>query len=59
MPIRVEEYLREDRSSPFVLFGGGTKHGQQRDIDQAEALLAEYKVRKKTAPRGNSDERRR
>jgi hypothetical protein len=31
----------------IVLFGGGTKRGQQRDIDQAKALLAEYKARKK------------
>ena len=31
----------------IVLFGGSIKRGQQRDIDQARALLAEYKVRKK------------
>jgi putative addiction module killer protein len=77
MPIKVEEYLPEDASSPYktwfdgmgeyiidwgpgyriylakdgvtliILFGGGTKRGQQRDIDKAKVLLAEYKARKK------------
>lgn len=37
----------------IVLFGGGTKRGQQRDIDQAKALLAEYKTRKKTLAHKN------
>jgi len=40
-------YLTRDGESLIVLFGGGTKRGQQRDIDQAKALLAEYKARKK------------
>jgi putative addiction module killer protein len=40
-------YLAKDGDSLIVLFGGGTKRGQQRDIDQAMALLAEYKARKK------------
>lgn len=40
-------YLAKDGDALIVLFGGGTKRGQQRDIDQAKALLAEYKVRKK------------
>jgi hypothetical protein len=30
----------------IVLFGG-TKRGQQRDVDRAKALFAEYKARKK------------
>jgi len=34
-----------------VLFGGGTKRGQQRDIDRAKALFAEYKARKKALAR--------
>lgn len=42
-------YLTKDGDALIVLFGGGTKRGQQRDIDQAKALLAEYKARKKTA----------
>lgn len=32
-----------------MLFGGGTKRGQQRDIDRAKELHAEYKTRKKVA----------
>jgi putative addiction module killer protein len=40
-------YLAKDGDALIVLFGGGTKRGQQRDIDQAKVLLAEYKVRKK------------
>ena len=31
----------------IVLFGGGTKRGQQRDIDRAKELVTEYKARKK------------
>lgn len=42
-------YLAKDGDALTVLFGGGTKRGQQRDIDQAKALLAEYKARKKAA----------
>jgi len=40
-------YLAKDGDALIVLFGGGTKRGQQRDIDQAKALLAEYKARKR------------
>lgn len=40
-------YLAKDGDTLIVLFGGGTKRGQQRDIDRAKELLAEYKVRKK------------
>ena len=40
-------YLAQDGETLIVLFGGGTKRGQQRDIDQAKALLSEYKARKK------------
>jgi putative addiction module killer protein len=40
-------YLAKDGETLIVLFGGGTKRGQQRDIDQAKALLAEYKARKR------------
>jgi putative addiction module killer protein len=41
-------YLAKDGDKLIVLFGGGTKRGQQRDIDKAKELLAEYKARKKT-----------
>lgn len=40
-------YLAADGNRLIVLFGGGTKRGQQRDIDKAKALLAQYKARKK------------
>ena len=39
-------YLAKDGDMLIVLFGGGTKRGQQRDIDKAKQLLAEYKTRK-------------
>lgn len=40
-------YLAKDGDTLIVLFGGGTKRGQQRDIEQAKVLLAEYKSRKR------------
>ena len=40
-------YLAKEGETLIVLLGGGTKHGQQRDIDRAKQLLAEYKARKK------------
>ncbi len=40
-------YLAKDGEALIVLFGGGIKRGQQRDIDKARALLTEYKFRKK------------
>lgn len=40
-------YLAKEGDTLIVLYGGGTKRGQQRDIDQAKALHAEYKARKK------------
>ena len=42
-------YLARDGVQLIVLFGGGTKRGQQRDIDRAKALHAEYKTRKNVA----------
>jgi putative addiction module killer protein len=39
--------LAKDGDTLIVLFGGGTKRGQQRDIDKAKQLLVEYKSRKK------------
>ena len=39
--------MAKEGDTLIVLFGGGTKRGQQRDIDKARALLAEYKARKK------------
>ncbi|ABM35409.1 type II toxin-antitoxin system RelE/ParE family toxin [Polaromonas naphthalenivorans] len=40
-------YLAKEGDTLIVLFGGGTKRGQQRDIDKAKELLTEYKARKK------------
>jgi putative addiction module killer protein len=42
-------YLAQDGKELIVLFGGGTKKGQQSDINQARALYQEYKKRKKKA----------
>ena len=44
-------YLAKDGDTLIVLFGGGTKRGQQRDIDKAKELLTEYKARKKAMTR--------
>jgi putative addiction module killer protein len=41
-------YLARDGEALIILFGGGTKRRQQKDIDRAKALHAEYKDRKKT-----------
>lgn len=38
-------YLARDGDTLIILFGGGTKRGQQKDIDKAKALHHEYKVR--------------
>ena len=40
-------YLAKDGETFIIPFGRGTKKGQQKDIDQARALHAEYKDRKK------------
>lgn len=40
-------YLAKDGHQLIILFGGGTKRRQQRDIDQAKALHTKYKARKK------------
>ena len=41
-------YLAKDGEALIILFGGGTKRGQQKDIDQAKAFHTEFKARKKT-----------
>ena len=40
-------YLAQDGQQLIILFGGGTKKSQQKDIDNAKNLYAEYKLRKK------------
>ena len=42
-------YLAKDGVEIIMLLGGGSKRGQQRDIDRAVALWEEYKRRKATA----------
>lgn len=42
-------YLARDGRTLIVLFGGGTKRGQQKDIERVKLLYAEYKDRKKMA----------
>jgi|SRR6476620_1177172 putative addiction module killer protein len=49
-------YLAKDGDRLIVLLGGGTKKGQQSDIDRAKALWAEYKARKSAAA-GSKDRR--
>ena len=44
-------YLAKDGEALIVLFGGGTERGQQRDIDRAKALFADYRARKKALAR--------
>ena len=41
-------YLAKDGETLIILFGGGTKRGQQKDIERAKALHLEYKMRKKS-----------
>lgn len=52
-------YLVRDGESLVVLFGGGTKASQTKDVSQALALLGEYKARKRSAVSGGQSERKR
>ncbi len=51
-------YLARDGDALIILFGGGTKRGQQKDIERAKALHAEYKARKKATLGGLKAEKR-
>ena len=42
-------YLVQDGNALIILFGGSTKRGQQKAIDQALLLHEEYKARKKAS----------
>ena len=42
-------YLAKDGAALVILFGGGTKRTQTRDIAQAKTLHIEYKLRKRLA----------
>lgn len=50
-------YLAKDGDALIVLFGGSTKSGQQKAIDQAVALHEEYKARKKALAAGKKGKR--
>jgi len=50
-------YLAKDGGTLIILFGGGTKRGQQKDIDRAKALYHEYQARKKAKPTANKTEK--
>ena len=52
-------YLARDAENLIVLFGGGTKQRQQRDINRAKELLVEYKARKAKLKREKPGEQRR
>lgn len=50
-------YLAKDGETLIILFGGGTKRGQQKDIERAKALHNEYKARKKSRTAANKAEK--
>ena len=45
-------YLAKDGLKIIILIGGGTKKGQQKDIDEAVALWEDYKRRKAQTRKG-------
>lgn len=50
-------YLGQDGETLVILLGGGTKQGQNVDIENAQGAWREYKQRKaaaKAAPKGKS-----
>jgi len=50
-------YLAKDGETLIILFGGGTKRGQQKDIERAKSLHLEYKARKKAKSAANKTEK--
>ena len=50
-------YLAVEGSTMIILFGGGTKKGQQSDIRRAQQLFDAYETRKAAASRGQSGTR--
>lgn len=51
-------YLAQDGKQLIILFGGGTKKGQQADIEKAKEFHQEYKRRKKEASEYEQKENR-
>jgi len=52
-------YLAQDGDALIVLFGGGTKATQHKDISKARELLVEYKSRKRDQRAAASKRRKR
>jgi putative addiction module killer protein len=52
-------YLAQDGKQLIVLYGGGTKKSQQRDIERAKALHQEYQDRKKAEAKTKKQEQKR
>jgi putative addiction module killer protein len=50
-------YLAKDGEALIVLLGGGTKKGQQSDVNKAVSLWAEYKSRKAAAKKTDKGKR--
>ena len=44
-------YFGRDGETLMILLTGGTKHRQQRDIEKAKELWADYKRRRKSPTR--------
>ena len=44
-------YLAMDGDALIILLGGGTKKGQQADIDRAKSMWADYRMRKAASKR--------
>jgi putative addiction module killer protein len=51
-------YLAQDGKQLIVLYGGGTKKSQQRDIERAKALHQEYQDRKKAEAKTKKQEQK-
>jgi putative addiction module killer protein len=52
-------YLAKDGDALIILFGGGTKASQSKDIARAKELLAEHKARKKAQVVGRTSRTKR
>lgn len=50
-------YLAKDGDTLIILFGGGTKATQRRDIVKAKDMHAEYKKRKRALSKHNKQPR--
>ncbi len=54
----IRVYLAKDGDSLVVLFGGGSKATQPKDVLRAKALLLEYKARKRALAAGDRNQGR-